>query len=112
MEKKHIKDIFELYLDAYENDLSKAKLDTPLLFIDKKSMKCKFERLPDISEEENKDIKNKVLNKDVDIVFLIDATGSMGGEIAAAKDNVLKIFEELTKKYKDYKYSFCFGSVL
>ena len=111
MEKKHIKDIFELCLDAYENDLSKAKLDTPLLFIDKKSMKCKFERLPDISEEENKDIKNKVLNKDVDIVFLIDATGSMGGEIAAAKDNVLKIFEELTKKYKDYKYSFRFGSV-
>ena len=37
MEKKHIKDIFELYLDAYENDLSKAKLDTPLLFIDKKA---------------------------------------------------------------------------
>ena len=111
MKKKHIKDIFELCLDAYENDLSKAKLDTPLLFIDKKSMKCKLERLPDISEEENKDIKNKVLNKDVDIVFLIDATGSMGGEIAAAKDNVFKIFEELTKNYEDYKYSFRFGSV-
>jgi len=53
-------------------------------------MKCKLERLPDISEEEIKDIKNKVLNKDVDIVFLIDATGSMGSEIAAAKDMFLK----------------------
>lgn len=36
MEKKHINDIFDLCLDAYENDLSKAKFDTPLIFIDKK----------------------------------------------------------------------------
>jgi len=112
MEKKHIEDIFELCLeDAYENDLSQAKLDTPLIFIDKKNKKCIMERLPDINEDENKDIKNKIVNKDVDIVYLIDATGSMGAEITAAKENVIKIFEELTKNYKDYNYNFRFGSV-
>jgi len=36
MEKKYIKNIFELCLDPYENDLSKVKLDTPLISIDKK----------------------------------------------------------------------------
>ena len=39
MEKNNTNDIFKLCLDAYENDLSKAKLDTPLIFIDKDKMK-------------------------------------------------------------------------
>ena len=47
MQKKYIKDIFELCLDAYENDLSKAKFDTPLIFIDKEKLTFKFEKLPD-----------------------------------------------------------------
>ena len=111
MEKKYIKDIFELCLDAYENDLSKAKSDTPLIFIDKQNNKCKLERLPEIIEEEKIDIKNKILNKNVDIVYLIDATASMGSEIKAAKDNVIKIFEELKKEYKDFNYNFRFGAV-
>ena len=36
MEKIHIKDIFEFYLVTYEINLCKAKLDTLLIFIDKK----------------------------------------------------------------------------
>ena len=35
---------------------------------------------------------NKNLNKDVDIVYVIDATGSMGYEINAAKKHVFTIF--------------------
>ena len=37
------------------------------------------------------------LYKDIDIVYLIDGTGSMKAEIKAAKENVIKIFDELTK---------------
>ena len=104
-QKKHIKNIYDLCLDAYESDLINIKFDTPLIFIDEKTMKCKFEKLPDISEEKDKIIKaNK--NKDVDIVYLIDGTGSMSGEITAAKVNVIKIFENLTKNYKEYNFQF------
>ena len=42
----------------------------------------------------------------MDIVYLINATDSMGFEIYAAKENVIKIFEELTKNYKDYNFVF------
>ena len=101
MQKKYIKDIFELCLDAYENDLSKAKFDTPLIFIDKEKLTFKFEKLPDISEEESQSSK-----KDVDIAYLIDGTGSMKSEIKAANENVIKIFDELTKKYKNYNFRF------
>ena len=110
MERKNIKDIYDLCLDAYENDLSKAKFDTPIIFIDKETNKCKFERLPDISEQEKQYKQyNKIQSKEVDIVYLIDATGSMSAEINAAKENVINIFEELTKNYKDYNFQF--GSV-
>ena len=108
--KQQIKDKIDLCLDAYENDLNNVKFKTPLIFIDEKTKKCKFEILPDISEEENQDTKiNNILNKEVDIVYLIDATGSMGYEINAAREYVIQIFEELTNKYKDY--NFHFGSV-
>jgi len=105
MQKKYISDIFELCLDAYESDLSKEKFETPLIFIDKeKKNKFNFEKLPDISKEEAQKI-----NKEVDIVYLIDATGSMSAEINAAQENVIKIFDELTKKYKDFNFQF--GSI-
>ena len=105
MEKKHTKDKFQLCLDAYESDLNKANFDIPLIFIDKKENKVIFEKFP---EEENKET-SKIFNKNVDIVYLIDATGSMGAEIKAAKENVIKIFNNLKKNYKDY--NFRFGSV-
>ena len=72
MKKKYIKDIFELCLDAYESDLSRAKFDTPLIFIDKKANQFKFEKFPDINEEEENVRKiNKINNKNVDIVYLL-----------------------------------------
>ena len=59
MEKKYFKDKFELCLKAYENDLSEAKLDNPLIFVDEKN-KYIVERLPDISKE-------KIINNDVEL---------------------------------------------
>ena len=95
---------------AYENDLSKTKFDDPLIYIDEKTKKFKLEKLPDINKEEDKGIKIIENPKiDVDIVYLIDATGSMGYEINAAKENVVEIFGQLKKNYKDY--DFRFGSV-
>ena len=95
---------------AYESDLSKAKFDDPLIFIDEKTKKFKLEKLPDINKEEDKEKKNiEKFKKDVDIVYLIDATRSMGYEINAAKENVISIFDNLSKNYKDY--DFRFGSV-
>ena len=49
-----IKDKIDLCLDAYENDLKNIKFNSPLIFIDKKTKKFKFEILPSISEEKKK----------------------------------------------------------
>ena len=108
MNKDNMKDIFDLCEVAYNSnnsDISKEKFNTPLIYVDKKNKTCEFEMLPDIAKEKDKLISNK----DVDIVYLIDATGSMGREIRAAKDNVIKIFEKLTESNKGY--NFRFGSV-
>ena len=84
--KQQIKDKIDLCLNAYKNDLNKVNYKTPLIFIDKRTKKFKLEILPDIIEEENQNSKiNKNLQKEVDIVYLIDATGSMGYEINATK---------------------------
>jgi len=96
-----IKDKFDLCLDAYENDLGKLQFKTPLIFIDKNTKKFNLEILPEINDD--------ILTKCVDIVYVIDATGSMGHEIKAAKEYVISIFQELTEKYKDYNFQF--GSV-
>ena len=108
MEKKNdIKDKIDLCLNAYENDLNEKSFKTPLIFIDKDSKKCKFEMLPEKIEEEKQNSKIiENINKEVDIVYLIDATGSMGGEIKAANDYVMKIFNELKEKYKFYDFNF------
>ena len=108
MEKKNnIKDKIDLCLDAYNNDLNGKSFKTPLIYIDKETKQCKFEILPEIIEEEkiySKIIKN--INKEVDITYLIDATGSMYGEIKAANDHVMKIFDKLKNKYKNYDFRF------
>ena len=110
---KEIKDKIDLCLDAYENDLDKKNKEkkelfkTPLIFIDKNTKKFRFEMLPEIAEEDYQNIKNiKISNKEVDILYLVDATGSMGNEINAAKTHVINIFEEMKKKYKEYKFRF------
>jgi hypothetical protein len=107
MEKKYEKDYVYLFLDAYENDLKKAKFETPLIYLDKKNNKYKLEILPDtISDEPNQDKNNINLNKEVYIVYLIDATGSMGKEINAAKEYVIKILNDLKEKYTDLNFHF------
>ena len=108
---KQQKNKIDLCLDAYENDLSKAEFKTPLIFIDNKSKKCRFEKLPDISKEIDEELNiNEHKQREVDICYLIDATGSMGREINAANEYVIKIFEELTTKYKD-DFQFQFGAI-
>jgi hypothetical protein len=105
--KNNIKDKIDLCLDAYNNDLNGKSFKTPLIYIDKETKQCKFEILPEIIEEEkiySKIIKN--INKEVDITYLIDATGSMKGEIKAANDHVMKIFDKLKNKYKNYDFRF------
>ena len=107
MEKKYEKDYVYLFLDAYENDLKKAKFETPLIYLDEKNNKFKLEILPDtIPDEPNQDKNNINLSKEVDIVYLIDATGSMGREIKAVKEYVIKILDDLKKKYTDFNFHF------
>ena len=108
---KQIKDKIDLCLDAYENDLNKEIFKTPLIFIDKEKKKFKFEMLPYVNDEINdeekaKKKKLKISSKEVDILYLIDATASMGNEIKAANAHVIKIFNKLKEKYKDYKFQF------
>ena len=93
----------DLFLDAYENDLNKEEFKTPLIFFDKKTRKFNLEILSNISEEENKNTK---INKEVDIVYLIDGNESMGNEINSAKEYVIQIFKELNTKYENYNFHF------
>jgi len=108
--KKQQKNKIDLCLDAYENDLSKVEFKTPLIFIDNKTKKCRFEKLPDISKEIDLELNNEPKQREIDICYLIDATGSMGREIKASNEYVIKIFEELTNKYKD-EFNFQFGAI-
>ena len=45
----------------------------------------------------------KKKKREVDIVYLVDATGSMGPEIEAANQHVIKIFNDLKEKYNEQK---------
>ena len=49
------------------------------------------------------------ISNEFDIVYLIDATGSMSGEINAAKNQVINILNELKKLYP--KINFNFGAI-
>ena len=104
------KDKFDLCLNAYENDLKTSEFSTPILYIDQKTKKDEILFLGAKNENEN-ERKRKNIRKNVDIVYLIDGTNSMGKEIDAAKQKVEKIFEELKTKFKDLNLSFNFGAV-
>ena len=103
--KQQQKNKIDLCLDAYENDLSRVEFKTPLIYIDKKTKKWNYEKLPDLSKEII-DIIKEPEKQEVDICYLIDATGSMDREINAANDYVIQIFEELAEKYKEFKFKF------
>jgi hypothetical protein len=57
MEKKRFNKITELCLDAEQCDLDKENLKTPLIIVDGKTKKCKFEYLTDKNEEGKEDKK-------------------------------------------------------
>ena len=60
----------------------------------------------DIREDANWIFREDQISRDFDIVYLIDATGSMQREINAAKDQVISILNELKNKYPDYNFNF------
>ena len=101
---ENIKDKIDLCLNAYKNDLSNINFKHPLIFIDKKTLTFKLETLNFEDEEEKEDIK---INKEADIVYLIDATGLMGRQINSVNDYAIEIVDKLKKNYKEFK--FCFG---
>jgi hypothetical protein len=49
---------------------------------------------------------NKTESKEFDLVFLIDATGSMGSYIDAARDETENISQELQKLYPEIKFKY------
>ena len=103
MKKLYNKDELE---KAYKSDLDNDNFDVPLIFIDTETKSFKLEKLPVIDKTKVKKKVIKKKTKDVDIVYLIDGTGSMYPEISAAKKNVINIFDTLTKNYKDYDFRF------
>ena len=46
------------------------------------------------------------MKNDMDIVYLIDDTDSLGGEINAAKDQVIIILKELQSKHLESNFNF------
>ena len=60
--------------------------------------------------QENKE-QEKKNKREVDIVYLVDATGSMRPEINAANQHVIRIFNDLKEKYKKQNKDFNFGVV-
>ena len=56
------------------------------------------------------DITSNKDNKDFDVLFLVDATGSMGSYIISAKEETKNISKELRKQYPDrnFKYGYIF----
>ena len=111
MKKTHnnVKDKYDLCLEAYDYDLNNAEFKT-LFYLDSKTKKYNIINLGETKQNTNKDLlKNK--SKEVDIVYLIDATGSMGGEIKAAKNNVIGILKNLKEKFKEKNFDFKFGAI-
>ena len=56
------------------------------------------------------DVTSKDENKDFDLLFLVDATGSMDSYIISAKEETKNISKELRKTYpdKNFKYGYIF----
>ena len=108
MKIKDIKKIdkFDLCLKAYQNDLNNKEFKT-LFYVDPKTRKCRIVDLGETVQINKKQIKNK----EVDIIYLFDATGSMGPELGAANQLVIRIFNDLKKKFEENNLDFKFGIV-
>ena len=110
-----IKDKYDLCLDAYQSDLDNNAFKEPLFYVDEKTQKYQLiylnENIDKEKQKEEEQRKKKKIKKNVDIVYLMDATGSMGKEIDAAKKKVKDILDELKEKFKDLNLDFKFGAV-
>ena len=76
------------------------------------SWKINF-KLPTIDYKIDESVKikfEKRISSDFDIVYLIDATGSMGSYLAAARDNCINISKQLKEQLP--RFNFNFGAVL
>ena len=102
-------DKFKLYSEAYRNDLENEEFKT-LFYVDSKTKKFNLIDLGDTAKGIKKYTK-KEIKKEVDILYLLDATGSMTPEINAANNQVIKIFDDLKEKFKDENKDFNFGVV-
>ena len=92
-------DKFDLYSKAYNSDSNNKEFKT-VFYLDSKTKKYNFIDLGETQEQEK---KNK---REVDIIYLVDATGSMGPEINAANQHVIRIFNDLKAKYKEKDFNF------
>ena len=102
-------DKFKLYSEAYRNDLENEEFKT-LFYVDSKTKKINLIDIGDTAQGIKKDTK-KVTKNEVDILYLLDATGSMRPEINAANSHVIKIFDDLKEIFKDEDKDFNFGAV-
>ena len=102
-------DKFKLYSEAYRNDLENAEFKT-LYYVDSKTKKCNLIDLGDTAQGIKKN-KKKDTKKEDDIIYLLDATGSMRPEINAANEQVIQIFNDLKEKFKNEDKDFNFGAV-
>ena len=98
------KDKFELYSEAYKNDLVNREFKT-LFYVDSKTKKCNLIDLGDTAQGIKKDTKNGTI-EEVDILYLLDATWSMRPEINVANKKVIDIFNDLKKKYNEKDFNF------
>ena len=102
--ENYSRDIYDLLLDTYENDLKNTQFKCPLLFVDKTSEKYNLLYLQNTNNKIYKD-NNKVM----DIVFLVDSTGGMTYMIRAICENVINIFYELKEIFNlDFKFGAVF----
>lgn len=108
MKIKDMKEInkFDLCLEAYQNDLNNKEFKT-LFYIDSKTRKFRIVDLRETVQIDKKQIKNK----EVDIIYLFDALGSICAELKAANQLVIKIFNDLKKKFIENNLDFKFGIV-
>ena len=65
-----------------------------------------FEQEIDYNEKLDGFISKNVITKEFDIVFMIDATGSMGNWIKAAGDKCLKVSEDLRAQFPNLNFYF------
>ena len=92
-------------------NVRKKSLPSKKMDEDNKEIIIKPDKKEQKSEENIKKI-TKIVNddnnetKEFDLLFLIDATGSMGPYIAAAKDETENISKELRKSYPEYNFKY------